>query len=119
MIFDLQVFRHIAIYDTVRQSFYDSCFTHTRLTNQYRVVLRSAGKYMQRSAYLFITAYHRIQLAIAGQFVQVLGIALQGIVLLVRCLRIYRTTFSQFFYSSNQSFSVRPASFKSLAVLSF
>jgi hypothetical protein len=34
---------------------------------------------MQRAAYLFIATYYRVELAIAGQLVQVLGITLQRI----------------------------------------
>ncbi len=78
----LQVLRHVAANDTLRQTFSYSRLTHTRLTYQNRVVLGTSRQNLKHTAYLLITADYRVELAFFGQLVEVSGETVQSPVLL-------------------------------------
>ena len=81
-----QPFRHVAIQNTLRQSFYNSRFTNTRFSDQYRVVLGSSGKYLYRMSDLSVSANYRIKLSFSGHLYQIPPVLIQCVVILFRVL---------------------------------
>ena len=79
--FVAQGFGHFAINNTLRQAFDDGGFTHTRLTNQHRVVFGTALQYLNRTADFIITADNRVELTITGALSQVECVFFQRIAL--------------------------------------
>ncbi|OPY04407.1 MAG: hypothetical protein A4E66_02593 [Syntrophus sp. PtaB.Bin001] len=75
-----QAFRNVAIYDSLCKSFDDRSFSDAWFTDQHRVILCPSGKDLHDSPYFVISAYDRIESALKGQFVEILGIPLQGLV---------------------------------------
>ena len=73
----LQVLRHIAAHYALRQSLGNGGLARARLANEDGVVLRSARKNLQHTAYLVIPAYHGVKLASLGIAHKVLCKALQ------------------------------------------
>ena len=92
----LQVFRHVATYDTSRQSFDDGRLTRTGFTDEYRVVLRAAAQDLQHTTNLIVTANDGVELTMTGQLHQVLGVLLQRLVVVVGTLRLHLLPLSQF-----------------------
>ena len=79
----LQVLRHVATHDTLGESLDDGGLARTRLTYQDRVVLGSARENLQHAAYFFISAYHRVELAVARLVYEVLRILGERLVVFV------------------------------------
>ena len=82
----LQVFGHVTTHDTLGQTFYNGCFTCARLTNQDRVVLRTATQDLQYATDLVVAPNHRIEFALTGQVDEVLGIFTQRLIVVVGTL---------------------------------
>ena len=80
-----QPLRHITSDDTLGQPFRNRRLTHTRLSDQHRVVLRFPGKDADHIANFIISANDRIELLIPGPFHQILPVFLQRI---IGCFRI-------------------------------
>ena len=76
----LQGLGHIAIDDALGQPLHNRRFAHTGLADQHRVVLGAAAEDLDRAANLFITANHRIELALAGCGREIPAVFLQGFV---------------------------------------
>ena len=66
--------------DPARQTLNDGGLAHSRLADQYRIVLGPARQHLDHAANLFIPPDHRIQLPSPRKFGQVLGVTLQGLV---------------------------------------
>ena len=81
-----QQFRHIAGENAPRQSFHDGRLANARFANEHRIVLGAPRQHLDHAANFFIPANHRVKLAPARQFRQVLGIAVKGLVLALRSL---------------------------------
>ena len=79
--FVAQGFGHFAIDNTLRQAFNNSGFTHTRLTNQHRVVFGAALQYLNRTADFVVTADNRVKLTVTGALSQVECVFFQSIAL--------------------------------------
>ena len=88
----LQVLGHVAVHDTVGDTLGDGRLTHTGLTHEDGVVLRTARKDLQHTSYLLLTSDDGVQLAVARHLVQVDRILAQGVELLRRGLRVDRRT---------------------------
>ena len=73
-----------------------------------RVVLRTAGEDLQDAAYLLVTAYNRVELALAGFLNEVLGVFLKTLIVLVARLRLHLLALSQFL-NCLHGFSLRHA----------
>ena len=73
----LQVLRHVAVDDTLGEAFHDGGLADARLTDQNRVVFRTARQDLQHTPYLFVSTYHRVELAVFCQFIQILGVTVQ------------------------------------------
>ena len=84
----LQVLRHVAVDDTLGQTLHDGGLTHARLTYQDRVVLCASAQDLQHTTDLLVTADDRVELALLGEFVQVLGETVQAVVVLLGVLRV-------------------------------
>ena len=56
----LQVLRNVFLQNPSSQSLHNGCFTHPGFTDQYRVVLRSTGQYLQDPPDFLIPSYHRV-----------------------------------------------------------
>ena len=69
--FVAQGFRHFAVDDALRQAFDNGSLTHTRLTNQHRVVFGTALQYLNRAADFVIAADNGVKFAVAGALGQV------------------------------------------------
>ncbi len=69
-----QVFRHVAVDDTLCQSLYDGGLAHAGFTNQDRVVFRTARQDLQHTPYLLVTSNHGIQFARFRQLIQIFGV---------------------------------------------
>ena len=76
----LQILGDIATDQTLGQSFRDSGLADTGLTNQNRVVLGTARQNLQHTADLLVTTDDRIEFALLGHLVEVLGVLVQGVV---------------------------------------
>ena len=79
--FVTQGFRYFAVNNTLRQAFDDGGFTHTRLTNQHRVVFGTALQYLNCTADFIITTDNRVELAVSGALSQVECVFFQSIAL--------------------------------------
>ena len=91
----LQVFRYIATDDSFGESFDDSRLSCARFTDENRVVLRTAGQYLQYTADFLVTADYRIELSCAGILDKVAGKLLQRLVVFVTALCLYLLPLSQ------------------------
>ena len=78
---------HIALSDAPSQAFGDGCLAHTRLAHQQRVVLAAAAKDLHDALDFRLAADQRIDLAVLGELVQVLGELIQRRALAARALR--------------------------------
>ena len=70
-------------HDSLGEPFHDGGLAHARLADQHRVVLGPAREHLHHAADLFVATDDRIELALAGQVGEVLGVALQGLVLVL------------------------------------
>ena len=69
----LEVFRHIAIYYLLGNALRNRCLSHSRLSDQYRIVLCSSAEDLQHPPYLLISSDYRIQLSLRRSLVEVYG----------------------------------------------
>mmetsp|Transcript_9090 Transcript_9090/g.17792 ORF Transcript_9090/g.17792 Transcript_9090/m.17792 type:complete len:205 (+) Transcript_9090:1314-1928(+) len=76
----LQSGRDISVGDTLCESFNDSCFTNTRLTNENGVILCPSRQNLDRASDFFITANYRIKFAVDGSLREVPSVFLKGLV---------------------------------------
>ena len=72
-----QALRHVAGDDAARESFDDGGFANAGLANQHGIVLGAAAQHLDDAANLLVAADHRIELAAARQFGQILGVFFQ------------------------------------------
>ena len=79
--FVTQGFRYFAVDDTLCQTFNNSSFTHTRLTNQHRVVFGTALQYLNRTTNFIITTDNRVELTVTGALSQIKCVFFQSIAL--------------------------------------
>ena len=77
--FVTQRFRYFAVDDTLCQTFNNSGFTYTRLTNQHRVVFGTALQYLNRTTNFIITTDNRVELTITGALSQIKCVFFQSI----------------------------------------
>ena len=68
------------MYDPQRQAFGNRSLTHTRLTDQHRVVLGPAAQHLHRAADFLIPANDRVDLALFGPRGQVEAVFLQSLI---------------------------------------
>ena len=73
----LQVLGDVTAHDALCQTFDDGCFTHARLAYEDRVVLGAPAQYLQHAPDLFVTAYDRVEFAVACGIVEVDGVFAQ------------------------------------------
>ena len=79
--FIAQGFGHFAINNTLRQAFNNSGFTHTRLTNQHRVVFGTALQHLNRTADFVVAADNGVKFTVTGALRQVECVFFQRIAL--------------------------------------
>ena len=82
----LEVLRHVAHHDAVRQPFDNRRLADARLADQDRVVFPPPGKDLDHAADLGVAADDRIDLPLPGHLDQVGRVTLQGLVLVLRIL---------------------------------
>ncbi len=82
----LEALGHIAVGDSLRQTFGDRRLSNSGLANQNRVVLGTAREYLDNPPDLLVSTDDRIELALAGRVGKVAGIALERLVLVLRIL---------------------------------
>ena len=111
----LQVLRHIAAHDTLRQPLGDSRLTHAGLADQDGVVLRPAAEDLQHTAYLLVAPDHRVQLAGLRQLVQILGVLAQGVHRLLLVLARHLAALAQILDGGQQSLLAHPCVLQQLA----
>lgn len=68
--------------------FHNSCFTYTWLSDENRVIFRSAAQDTNNPAYLRVSANDRIDLALCSKHSQVHSILIQGVKALFSVLRV-------------------------------
>ena len=82
----LQAFRHIAVENTLGQSFYYCGLTYTRLTDEHRVVLSPSGKDLYGMSDFCISSDHRVKLSFPCHFHQVTAVLVKSIIIVLRIL---------------------------------
>ena len=82
----LDAVRDIAIGDPEREAFGDGGLADARLTDQHRIVLRPAGKHLDRAADFLVTADDRVELPLARRLGEVARIFLQRVIAVFRAL---------------------------------
>ena len=65
--------RHLVVSYQLCQALYDGTLAHSRLTNEYGVILLTAQQNLLQTLYLLFTSHHRVHLAFAGKLRQVCG----------------------------------------------
>ena len=80
--------RHFAIHNPLCQAFHNRGFTHTRLTNQHRVVFGAALQYLDRAADFIVTANHWVELAGTCTLSQIQRVFFQGFTLALGVLAV-------------------------------
>ncbi|MNT53968.1 hypothetical protein D3C72_1910920 [compost metagenome] len=93
----LQPFGNFAVDNTLSQAFNDGGFTDTRLTNQYRVVFGTALQHLNGAADLFITANHRVKLALFRTLSEIDSVFFQSLTLIFSTLVIHAVSPSHLF----------------------
>ena len=73
--------RDVAVDDLLGQAFHDGRLADTRLADEHRVVLGAAREHLDDAADLLVAADDRIELALAREIGEVLGVPLQRLVL--------------------------------------
>ena len=81
-------FRDIALDDSVRETFHDCGLSHTRLTDQNRVVLGSTTQNSDHATDFLVSANHRIDLSFLGLLHQIDSVLIQSVVRAFRSVRI-------------------------------
>ena len=81
-----QLIRHVAPQDALRQTFDNGGLADAGLADQHRIVLRAPAQHLHDAADLVVAADHRVQLAFAGLFGEIDGVALQRLILRFRIL---------------------------------
>ena len=76
----LELVGHVAAHDALGQAFHDGGLAHAGLADQHRVVLGAAAEHLHDAADLVVAADHRVELALAGGFGEVVRVALQRLV---------------------------------------
>ena len=76
--FVAQKLRHVAGRNFLRQSFHDSGFAHTSLTEQYRIIFRAPAKHLNDALDFVFPADHRVELAFLRQVSQIAPERTQG-----------------------------------------
>ena len=84
----LQAFGHVAVDDAQRQALDDGGLADAGLADQHGVVLGAAGQHLDGAADLLVAADHGVELLVAGGLGQVAGVALQGVVAVLRGGRV-------------------------------
>ena len=79
----LEALGHVAGDDALGQAFHDGRLADAGLADQHRVVLGAARQHLDHAADLLVAADHGVELALARQIGQVLGITLERLVLLL------------------------------------
>ena len=80
----LEILRHVAAHDALRQTFDDRRLADTGLADQHRVVLGPAREHLHDPPDLFVAADDRVELALLRQLGQVAAVLLQRLVLVLR-----------------------------------
>ena len=75
----LERFGHVAGNDALGQALDDGGLADAGLADQHRIILGASRKYLDRAAYLVVTADHRVELALAGSFGQVLSVFFESL----------------------------------------
>ncbi len=83
----LQHFRHIAGHNSLRQSFHNRSFSHSRFANQHRIVLRAPRQNLHHAADFFVAPNHGIELSSPRKVRQIARILLQRSICRFRILR--------------------------------
>ena len=91
----LQVLRHIATHNTMRNAFGNSRLAHAWLTDKNRVVLGSTAQNLQHTPYLIVTANDRVKLAALCQLVKVARIFIQSVESVLCRLTAHLATLAQ------------------------
>jgi hypothetical protein len=79
----LEPFRHVAAHDALGEALHDGRLAHAGLADEHGVVLGPPGEDLDDAANLLVPPDDGIELALAREIGQVLGIALEGLVLLL------------------------------------
>ncbi len=74
------------MHNPLREAFHDGGFADAGLADQHRIVLGPAAQDLHHAANLFVAADHGIQLAAAGLFGQIEGVAFERLILGFRIL---------------------------------
>ena len=80
----LEVLRHVAAHDALRQPLGDRRLADARLADQHRVVLRPPRKDLHHPPDLFVATDHRVELALSRQLREVAPVLLERLVLVLR-----------------------------------
>ena len=67
--FVAQIVGDVAAHYAVGESFHDGCFSCSRFSYEYGVVLGASAEYLQYAPYLFVASYHGVELAALCRFV--------------------------------------------------
>ncbi len=86
-----QIFRNVAADYALGKAFGYGCFTGARFADEHGVVFCSSREDLKHTADFIVAAYHRIELAFTGAFVQVDGIFREGLI------GVFGTLVSSFF----------------------
>ena len=81
-----QSLRHIAVENSLCQSFHHCSFTNPRLTDEHRIILRSSAQNLDGMTNLCVTADDRVQLSLSGHFHQIPAVLVQCVIVLFRVL---------------------------------
>ena len=82
----LELVGDVAADNALRQAFDDGGLAHARLADQHRIVLGPPAQHLHDAADFIFAANHRVELALAGGFRQVVRVAFQRLVLGFRIL---------------------------------
>ena len=85
---DAKGFRDIALDDSVRETFHDCRLSHTRLTDQNRVVLGSTTQNSDHATDFLVTTNHRIDLSLLSLLHKIDSVLVQSVVRTLRSVRI-------------------------------
>ncbi len=90
--FVLESLGDLAIDHSLRQPLDDRGLTHTRLANEYRIILCASLQHLYRAANLFVPADHRIKFASGGTLRQIDGVFFQCLPCLLGFCAVDRVT---------------------------
>src|SRR5207245_2333312 len=75
-----QDFRNVTGDDALGKAFHDGGLAYPGFADEYRIILRAPGEHLDHTSDLVIASYHRIQLSLARELGEVLGVAFQRLV---------------------------------------